>query len=447
MNYIYNIVWGPPILVLILGTGLYFSSRTGFLQFRKLPYVINHTILSVLKKRQKKTKGTITPFQALTTALASTIGTGNIVGVATAISIGGPGSIFWIWLSAFLGMMTKYSEILLSLKFRKRNSYGDYVGGPMYYIRYGLHNKGLSMIFSILGILASFGIGNMTQINSISSSLYNSLNINPAITGIVIAIIVSFIIVGGVNRIAKTTEKLVPYMTVFYLSITLIVLLANIKNIPSSISLIFCHAFTKTAATGGFAGSTLMLTVKSGVSRGIFANEAGLGSSPIAHAAADTDTPVSQAIWGITEVFIDTVVICSCTALVIISTGKWNSGLLGVDMTISAFSSVLPNLAPHAISISIFFFGFSTLISWSYYGERCLEFLLGSSKFNILYKLIYIGVITIGSTASISLVWSISDILNGLMAMSNLVGVLGLSDIVVTTTNNYFKKMFLNSCT
>jgi AGCS family alanine or glycine:cation symporter len=284
-------------------------------------------------------------------------------------------------------------------------------------------------------------MGNMAQIHSIASSFNNSLHINPSITGIVIAIIVSFIIVGGVNRIAKTTEKLVPYMSIFYLSLTMLVLLANIKNIPSSFSMIFSHAFNSTAATGGFAGSTMMFTIKSGVSRGVFANEAGLGSSPIAHAAADTNTPVSQAIWGIAEVFIDTILICSCTALVIISTGKWNSGLMGVDLTISAFSSVLPNLAPHAISLSIFFFAFSTLISWSYYGEKCLEFLVGSNRFNILYKLIYTGIIAIGATADLSFVWDVSDILNGLMVIPNLVGVLGLSGIVIKTTNDYFKKM------
>ena len=433
-----NFVWGPPMLLLLLGTGIYFTVRTGFFQIRYFRYILNSTIFSLFKNKKKPTKGAITPFQALTTALASTVGTGNIVGVATAIAIGGPGSIFWLWLSAFFGMMTKYSEILLSIKFRKRNDEGDFVGGPMYYITDGLKMKWLGVLFAIFGLFASFGIGNIAQINSIALAVNSSLNIDPLATGIVVAVLISFIIVGGVKRIAQTTEKLVPYMIIFYFAITLVVLIANIKNIPSAFIIIFSHAFKKTAAVGGFAGSAIILTIKSGVSKGIFSNEAGLGSSPIAHAAADTGHPVNQAMWGIFEVFIVTVIVCTSTALVIITTGVWNSGLQGVELTISAFSTVFPTFAPHAITISIFFFAFSTLVSWSYYGEKCLEYLVNSSRLNILYKLIYSAVVVIGATSDLSLVWVLSDTLNGLMAIPNLIGILGLSGVVIKTTKNYF---------
>jgi AGCS family alanine or glycine:cation symporter len=435
-----RIVWGPHLLILILGTGMYYSLRTDFLQIRKLPYILCSIVSSVLKKNKLNGKGTITQFQALTTALASTIGTGNIVGVATAIAVGGPGAVFWIWVSAFLGMMTKYSEILLSLKFRRRNAEGNVVGGPMYYISEGLGLKFLGVLFSFFGLLASFGIGNIAQINSIAVSFQNSFNIKPLFTGIVIAISISFIIVGGVSRISRTTEKLVPYMVIFYVVITSAVLLDNIGNIPYSFKMILSHAFTDTAAAGGFAGSTLMMTVRMGVARGIFANEAGLGSSPIAHAAADAREPAEQAVWGIAEVFIDTILICTCTALCIISTGAWNSGLYGVDLTICAFSSTMPVFAPYAISISIFFFAFSTLVSWSYYGERCIEFLAGSSRLNTFYKLVYSAVIVAGSVTDLSLVWQISDTLNGLMAFPNLIGVLALSGTVIKATDIYFNK-------
>lgn len=437
-NIVNSFVWGPPMLILLLGTGIYFTIRTGFFQVRYFKYIIKNTFFSLFSNNKRTAKGAITPFQALTTALASTIGTGNIVGVATAIAIGGPGSVFWLWISAFFGMMTKYAEILLSIKFRKRNDEGNFVGGPMYYITEGLNMKWLGILFAIFGLFASFGIGNIAQINSIAVAFHNSLNINPLITGIIIAIVISFIIVGGVNRVAHTTEKLVPYMIIFYFTITLIVLIANAKNIPSAFIIIFSHAFKKTAAVGGFTGSAIILTIKSGVSKGIFSNEAGLGSTPIAHAAADTRHPVNQAIWGIFEVFIVTVIVCTSTALVILSTGVWSTGLQGVELTISAFSTVFPVFAPLAIAISIFFFAFSTLVSWSYYGEKCLEYLVSSSCLNVPYKLIYSAVIVIGATSDLSLVWVLSDTLNGLMAIPNLIGLLGLSKVVIKTTKNYF---------
>lgn len=437
-NTINSFVWGPPILILLLGAGIYFTIKTGFFQIRYFGFVIKNTFFTLFKNKKRTSKGVITPFQALTTALASTIGTGNIVGVATAIAIGGPGSVFWLWLSAFFGMMTKYSEILLSIKYRKRNDEGNFVGGPMYYLEEGLNMKCLGVLFAIFGFFASFGIGNIAQINSIAVAFQNSLNINPLITGICIAIAISFIIVGGVNRIAHTTEKLVPYMIIFYFTITFIALIVNGKNIPAAFMMILSHALKPTSAIGGFAGASILLTVKSGVSKGIFSNEAGLGSSPIAHAAADTGHPVNQAVWGIFEVFIVTVVICTTTALVILTSGVWSCGLQGVELTISAFSTVFPVFAPHAIAISIFFFAFSTLVSWCYYGERCLEYLLKTCNFNVLYKLIYSAVIVVGATSDLTLVWVLSDTLNGLMAVPNLIGILGLSGVVINTTRSYF---------
>ena len=308
----------------------------------------------------------------------------------------------------------------------------------MYYISEGLKMRWLGALFAVFGLLASFGIGNIAQINSIAVAFYSSMHIEPLTTGIIIAVIISFIIVGGVKRIAATTEKLVPYMIIFHLAITLIVLIYNAKNIIPAFGLIFRHAFSETSAVGGFTGSFIMNTIKSGVSKGIFSNEAGLGSSPIAHAAADTRHPVNQAIWGIFEVFIVTVIVCTSTALAILTTGAWYTGLQGVELTIKAYSTVMPLFASHAIAISIFCFAFSTLVSWSYYGEKCLEYLVNSTVLNIPYKLIYSTVIVIGATSDLSLVWVLSDTLNGLMAIPNLIGVLGLSDVIIKTTKNYF---------
>ncbi len=440
LNKIINsIIWGPLMLILLLGTGIYFTIRTNFLQIRKFKLMLNKTIFSIFKKTENKNKKSITPFQALTTALAGTIGTGNIVGTATAIAIGGPGSLFWIVASSFFGMMTKYAEILLSIKYRKIKMDGTILGGPMYYIQDGLKSRWLAVSFSVFGLLASFGIGNIAQINSISTSMYNSLHINPLYTGIIVSILVSLVIIGDAKRIAKTTEKIIPFMACFYIVITITVLITNYKNLLNSIVLVFTSAFNETAAIGGFVGSSLILTIKNGISKGVFTNEAGLGSSPIAHAIAETDHPVSQAMWGIFEVFVDTIVLCTITGLAIISSGKWTSGLLGADLAISAFSVGLGNFAPYAISFSILFFAFSSLIGWSFYGERCLEYIVKTNKFNVIYKLLFTCIIVIGATTDLKLVWDISDTLNGFMAIPNLVAILALSNIVVKTTKDYFK--------
>ncbi len=433
-----NIIWGPVMIALILGTGVFFSVKTNFLQLRKFIFMLKKTILSIFKKTPNTNKKLISPFQALTTALAGTIGTGNIVGTASAIAIGGPGALFWIVFSSFFGMITKYAEILLAVKYRVKKSSGKISGGPMYYIEYGLNNKFLALTFSVFGLLASFGIGNMAQINSISTSMYSTLKIDPLFTGIVMAIVVSLVIIGNVQRIAKTTEKIVPFMAVFYIFITIIILIKNYNNISNSIILIIQSAFKKTAAVGGFVGSSFMLTIKSGISKGVFTNEAGLGSSPIAHAMADTKHPVEQAMWGIFEVFIDTILICSITGLAIISSGKWSTGLSGVELAISSFSKGLGNLAPYAISLCLLFFAFLSLLGWSFYGEKCLEYIVKTDKFNNAYKIVFSCIIVVGATSNIKIVWDISDALNGLMAIPNLIALLFLSNEVIKTTNDYF---------
>lgn len=434
-----NIIWGPVMIILILGTGIFFTVKTNFLQIRKFMFMLNKTVFSIFKKSSNTNKKMISPFQALTTALAGTIGTGNIVGTATAIAIGGPGALFWIVLSSFFGMITKYSEILLAVKYRVKRADGKVSGGPMYYIQNGLKNKFLAFAFSVFGLLASFGIGNMAQINSISTSMQSSLGIKPIYTGVAVAIIVALVIIGNVQRIARTTEKIIPFLTIFYVVITIVVLMNNYQNIADSIVLIVKSAFSKTAAVGGFLGSGFMLTVKSGISKGVFTNEAGLGSSPIAHAMADTEHPVVQAMWGIFEVFVDTILICSITGLAIISSGKWSSGLSGADLAISSFSQGLGSFAPHAISFSLLFFAFLSLLGWSFYGEKCLEYILKTDKFNFIYKLLFSCVVVIGATSDIQLVWNISDALNGLMAIPNIIALLFLSNVVVKTTKDYFK--------
>ncbi len=440
-NVLNGFAWGPIMLVLLVGTGVYFTIRTGFMQVFKFRFVMKNTFMTIFKKQEKSVKeGAISPFQALTTALAATVGTGNIVGVATAIATGGPGAIFWMWLSAFFGMMTKYAEIVLAIKFRVKNQKGEYVGGPMYYIERGLNAKWLAIAFSLLGFLACFGIGNMTQVNSIAGAVKDTFGIAPIITGIVVAILATLVIIGGIKRIALTTEKIVPFMATFYILASIVVIGMNYQNILPSLALIFKCAFTPSAAVGGFAGAAVKVAIQKGIARGVFSNEAGLGSAPMAHAVADTKHPVQQGMWGIFEVFVDTIIVCTCTALVIITTGAWSNGLDGAALTISAFSHGMYGSAGVIVTIAIFFFAFSTLISWSYYGEKCLEYMVGSSKFTIYYKIVFILFLIVGSTVNLKLVWDIADTLNGFMAIPNLVGLLFLSPVVIKLTKEYFAK-------
>ncbi|WP_192929587.1 alanine/glycine:cation symporter family protein [Alkaliphilus serpentinus] len=431
-------VWGPPMLVLLVGTGIYYSFRTNFLQVRRFGFTMKETLMKIFEKPEASEEGDITPFQALSTALAATIGTGNIAGVATAIALGGPGAIFWMWVSAFFGMLTKFAEVVLAIQYREKNKEGSFVGGPMYYIEKGLGMKWLAVLFSIFGGIAAFGIGNMVQSNSVAAALETTFKIDPLITGIVLAVAAGLVILGGLKRIASVTERLVPIMAVFYIIGALVILLLNISGIPNAFALIFKHAFTPAAAGGGFAGATIMMAMRYGVARGVFSNEAGLGSAPIAHAAAKTDHPVRQGLWGIFEVFADTIVICTLTALTILSTGVWNSGVTGAALTTKAFSTGLPGTwGGIIVSIGILLFAFSTILSWAYYGEKCAEYLLGSN-INKYYRILWLPAIVVGAIGGLELIWHLADTLNGLMAIPNLVGLVLLSGVVFKLTKEFF---------
>ncbi len=447
-DFINGLVWGPYMLVLLVGTGIYFSFRTNFLQVRRFGFTMKETLMKIFEKPEASEEGDITPFQALSTALAATIGTGNIAGVATAIALGGPGAIFWMWVSAFFGMMTKFAEVVLAIQYREKNEEGSWVGGPMYYIEKGLGLKWLAVIFSIFGALAAFGIGNMVQSNSVAAALDSTFNIPPWITGIALAVGAGAVILGGLKRIAAVTEKVVPFMAVFYMIGALIILILNISGIPNAFALIFANAFSPAAAAGGFAGAVVMQAMRRGVARGVFSNEAGLGSAPIAHAAARTDHPVRQGLWGIFEVFADTIVICTLTALTILSTGVWQKvagvnelgvefGFTGAALTTEAFNTGLPGPGGIIVAVGILFFAFSTILSWAYYGEKCAEHLFGS-KVNKIYRLVWLPLIFVGAIGNLELIWDIADTLNGLMAIPNLVGLLGLSAVVFKLTKEFF---------
>lgn len=428
-------VWGPPMLLLLVGTGVYFTIKTRFFSIAKLGYVLSNTLMKMFKK-DTKGEGDISAFQAVSTALAATVGTGNIAGVATAISIGGPGAIFWMWVSAIFGMTTKFAEVVLSIEYRVKNKNGDFVGGPMYYIGNGLNKKWLAYIFAGFGALAAFGIGNMVQSNSVADALNYSFGIPKIATGIILAVLAGIVILGGIKRIGVVTERLVPVMAAFYILGALFIVISNITHVGEALGLIFSSAFTGTAAVGGFAGSTLAMAMRRGVSRGVFSNEAGLGSAPIAHAAATTDHPVRQGLWGIFEVFMDTIVICTLTALSIMMSGVWNSGATGSALTTAAFDSVIP-FGGIIVSVGILLFAFSTILGWAYYGEKCIEFILGTKSI-IVYRLIYIPLIAIGAIGGLAQLWDLSDTLNGLMAIPNLIGLLLLRKIVIKRTKEFF---------
>lgn len=449
-----GVVWGIPMMILIIGTGLYLSARTGFLQFRKFGYAMKNTVGKIFKKSDAE-KGSITPFQALTTALAATVGTGNIAGVTGAIALGGPGAIFWMWISALVGMVTKYSEILLAVKFRERNADGDWVGGPMYYIKNGLGKnwRWLAVIFSVFGALAAFGIGNIAQANTIAGSVNSAIQaFNPAavesvrtiniVIGIICAVFVGAVLLGGLTRIGKVTEKLVPFMSIVYIIGALTVVFSNASSIGTVFKSIFVGAFNPDAVMGGAVGVGIMQAVKMGVGRGVFSNEAGLGSAPIAHAATSETDPVKQGLFGIFEVFIDTIVICTLTALAVLCSGvAIDYGTkAGAELTIGAFAVAFGGkTAGIIVAVGITLFALSTMLSWSLYGTRCAEFLFGS-KSNKIYQVLFIIVVVMGATMDLGLAWDISDTLNGLMAIPNLIALVGLSGVIFTATKEYFKK-------
>jgi len=449
-------VWGPVMLVLLVGTGLYLSISTGFVQFRKFGYAMKNTIGKVFHKAEAG-HGEITPFQAVTTALAATVGTGNIAGVTGAIVLGGPGAVFWMWISALVGMCTKYAEVLLAVKYRERNENGEWVGGPMYYIKNGLGKrfKWLGTIFAVLGAIAAFGIGNISQINSIADSVNQVAQaFNPAsadakntialITGIVIALFVALVVIGGVKRIGQVTEKLVPFMAVIYIVCAVAVVIAHASAIPAVFGMIFTGAFNPSAVVGGAVGITIRLAMTKGVGRGVFSNEAGLGSAPIAHASSSERDPVKQGLYGIFEVFMDTIVICTLTSLVVlcsgVAEGHWGEGdLAGAKTTIAGFSTVFgPKFGASLLALGLLLFATSTILGWSLYGTRCIEYLFGHKAVKP-YQVLFVIVIVLGAVADLTLVWDISDTLNGLMAIPNLIGLLLLSPVVIKVTKDYFK--------
>ena len=438
-------LWGPTIISIMLGIGFILTLFTGFFQVTHFGESIKTTIGGMFNKKKITKKGALSPYQALTTALAGTLGTGNITGVATAIVSGGPGAIFWMWVSSFFGMITKYAEVALAVKYRETNAKGEYTGGPMYYIQNGLKCKPLAVIFAVFCTFTSFGIGNMVQANSASEALYTGFSINKIVSGTLIAIITAFVMLGGVKRIGKVTEKVVPYMAAFYIFAGILVLIVNFRVIPYAFSLIFSHAFGFRAAAGGVLGYTVSTAMRFGIARGIFTNEAGLGSAPIAHAAADTDNPVKQGMWGIFEVFFDTIVMCTLTALIILTSGLWDSGLDGSALTIAAFSKAIGSFSSMFIAISTTLFAFATIISWSYYGEKSLEYLFKErqdtqiAKAIKTYRIVYIILITVGSSLNLTLIWGISDVLNGLTMIPNLIALILLSPQVIVMTLKYRK--------
>ena len=445
-----NFIWGVPAMICIIGVGLYLSIRTNFLQIRKFPYAIKVTIGRMLRKREAS-DGSLTPFQAVCTALAATVGTGNIAGVAGAIAIGGPGAVFWMWVSALLGMCTKFSEVTLAVHFRETNANGDLVGGPMYYIKNGLkkHWHWLAYLFSAFGVLTVFGTGNATQVNTITTAIDSALinyNVIAAdntstvnlVMGIILAILVAMILLGGIKRIGQVTEKLVPFMALFYIILAVGVVIINWKNVPGVFSAIIRGAFNPASVTGGVVGSFFM-SMKKGVSRGIFSNEAGLGTGSIAHACADTRKPVKQGFFGIFEVFTDTIVICTLTALVILCSGApvGYGAAAGAELTISGFTSTYGNWVSIFTAVAMCCFAFSTIIGWGLYGARCAEFLFKEKAirpFMVLYSLVAI----IGATVDLGLLWSIAETFNGLMAIPNLIAVFLLSGVVVKLVKEYF---------
>jgi AGCS family alanine or glycine:cation symporter len=392
----------------------------------------------LFKKRKSTAKGEISPFQALMTALSSTIGTGNIAGVATAIAIGGPGALFWMWMAALFGMATKYSEAVLAVEFREVDKSGAYVGGPMYYIKNGLGKnwKWLGIAFALFGSLAGFGIANTVQSNSVSQVVESAFNIPPTLTGIVLAILVGGVLIGGITRIAKVASSIVPIMALIYFVSTVAILVIHLDAIPSAFSLIIKSAFSETAAAGGFVGASMILAIQLGVARGIFSNEAGLGSAAIAHAAAATDSPVRQGTIAMLGTFIDTIIICTLTGLVLIVTNMWTGDAQGAAMTSAAFESALP-YGDKLLTLCLILFSFTTMIGWSYYGERCAEFLLGK-KVVMPFRILWVICIFAGTQMSLSLVWKIADTLNGLMIIPNLIALILLSSVVFKVTNKYF---------
>ena len=441
LSAIDSFIWGAPLLILLSGTGLYLTLRLGFIQIRYLPRALGY-----LFKKDKGGKGDVSSFAALCTALAATIGTGNIVGVATAVQAGGPGAIFWMWLVALLGMATKYAECLLAVKYRVRDKNGFMAGGPMYYIERGLGIKWLAKLFALFGVMvAFFGIGTFPQVNAITYAMQDTFNVPVLVTAIIVTLLVGLIILGGVKRIATASSVIVPFMAILYVTTSLVIILLNIEKVPDAISLIIYSAFDPQAALGGAVGFTVMKAIQSGVARGIFSNESGLGSAPIAAAAAQTREPVRQGLISMTGTFLDTIIVCTMTGIVLVLTGAWNNPeLAGATVTNYAFAQGLgTSIGATIVTVGLLFFAFTTILGWCYYGERCFVYLVGIRGVK-LYRLAYIVLVGLGSFLHLNLIWIIADIVNGLMAFPNLIALIGLRKVVIDETKDYFQRLKIN---
>lgn len=426
-------IWGPPLLILLVGTGIFLTFRLLFLQVRLFPYAMK----LVFTKRDAKEEGDISHFQALMTAMAATVGVGNIVGVATAITLGGPGAVFWMWLAGFFGMATKYGEAILAVKYRVKDSKGEMAGGPMYYLEHGLKQKWLGVLFAIFGALAAFGIGNGTQAKAVADAMNETFSVPHAFTGIILLIFIGLVIIGGIKWIGRVTSFFVPFMALFYLIAGLYIMIVNIDLVPEAFATIFKYAFSGEAAAGGAIGAV----IRYGIARGLFSNEAGLGSAPIAAAAAKSDIPGRQALVSMTQVFFDTLVICTITGITIVMSGKWQEGVDAGVLTSVAWESFLGGFGQVLVSLGIIFFASSTIIGWGYYGEKCFQYLIDNRVAIMGYRIIFVLFIFIGATTSLDLVWSLADVLNGLMAFPNLIGLLGLSGVIVAETRRIQEKI------
>ncbi|MEG3308742.1 sodium:alanine symporter family protein [Streptococcus suis] len=433
-----NLVWGPPLLLLLVGTGVYLTLRLGVFQIGKLP-----TAFRLIFSSDQSGQGDVSSFAALCTALAATVGTGNIVGVATAITTGGPGALFWMWVAAFFGMATKYAEGFLAIKYRTKDANGQVAGGPMHYITLGMGKKWkpLAVFFAISGVLvALLGMGTFSQVNSIASSMSASFGLAPQLVSIVTAISIAFFIFGGIEKISDVSTKVVPFMAILYILASITVLAVHWDQLLPTLALVFKSAFTPAAAMGGFVGATVKEAIQRGIARGVFSNESGLGSAPIAAAAAKSDNPVEQGLISMTGTFIDTLIICSLTGLSILVTDQWTTeGLAGAPLTQAAFATVFGNTGSIALTISLVLFAFTTILGWSYYGERCIEFLFGTKSI-LPYRLLFVAMVALGGFLKLDLIWTIADIVNGLMALPNLIALLALSPVIIKETRQYFAK-------
>ncbi|MBO5756043.1 MAG: sodium:alanine symporter family protein [Clostridia bacterium] len=456
LDFAYSNILSIAMMVLLIAAGVFLTVKTGFFQFRRFGYVFKNTIGKLFDKNMhQKDKKSVSPFQAVTTALAGTIGTGSIAGVATALVAGGPGAVFWMWVSALFGMVTKYSEIVLALRYRETTAEGAHIGGPMYYIKNGLGVKWLAAVFAVFAMIACIGTGNATQSNAISGVLESNFGVLPLITGAVLTVLVAFVILGGVKRIATVNEKLVPVMAIFFVLAALVALICNAGRIPAAFGLIFKEAFNFKAAFGGVAGYGVLAAMRYGVGRGVFTNEAGLGSAPIAHAASSTEDPVKQGLWGVFEVFITTIIICTMSALIILTSGIYTDAFAaGVAPTLNgvaingsalsseAFNEAIPFVGGIGVALSTVFFSLSTILGWAYYGEASVSYLFKNHAKTavMVYRIIYVAFVFIGAIAEINIVWLVADCFNALMAVPNLIALIALSGVVVKITKDHFAK-------